>query len=547
MFEVTLGELISSGRLKACSVIAGEQGLNRLARGVLRIRNPFTVHLPVSFVIGADEDIFAGRPEHLRSFLRYCSSSRCAGVAIVARSTDSNLDDAVSTAEQLGLPLIKVDPGQDISDWILAVANEIRTASAEKTNEARRIEYQLRNKVLDGAGLNTIAKLVSKHMDNPLLIVDSHRRLIAGGWPGATKDSLNIANYLKDAVQNNLVLDEVEEDIHRRLHETAPKTYKGKSRVRTYQKTVLVGGRSVGTVRVLEVKSALVYGDMQFLDYVASLVAFQMFKEISINQERLRLQGKLVDDVVNGRIAQKSFQTLVKTAGWEPHSKFLVIVCELSDSRGIQVSAAIRELPALLEVVSRVFSLESHKVLAGIVNNMVAVVFSRISSEKDLDELLLKLKRECDVSLSPVLVSIGASDVFGEVEDIPSRFLEACQVLELGGKLYGPGKLSYVSDVGAHRFLFGMSEKEMRSLITAELGPLGLDDDDAWDLKETLLAYFRCDGSVAAAAEICNLHPSTIKYRLSKIWGGRRPNYDEKVGVYLALLADCLLRKGFAK
>lgn len=546
MFEVTLGEMVCSGRLKACSVVAGEQGLSRLVRGVLRIREPLVVgHLPVSFLIGADEDIFAGSTEHLGSFLRYCGRSRCAGVAVVSRGSDSILGAVAGVADKLDLPLIKVDPGQEIADWALSAANEIRMASAEKVNEVRRTEYQLRNQVLGGAGLDSIARSMGEHIGNPVFVTTTDRRLIAASWPDGIASSPEIAGYLLDAVQANAPVDEVEEDINARLRGIKPEVFRGRTRLRAYHKTVMADGRSVGTVRILEVEAPVERDDMQFLEYAASLVAVQVSKDIAVRQERMRLQGDLVHDLVEGRIAQESLQALVRTAGWDSRPEFLVIAIELSDARRTRGIAAAKGQSLLLEAVCKAFRLDSHRVLVGIVHDLVAVVLSRVSAKESVGALLERLKRVCDGSLAPLLVSMGVSEVFSEASDIPCRFLEACQALDLGSRLHGPGRVSHVSGVGAHRFLFGMTDKEMRSLITSELGPLGLDSDDASDLKETLLTYFRCDGSVAAAAKMCCLHPSTVKYRLSKIWGGRRPSYDEKVGVYLALLADSLLRRGF--
>lgn len=541
MLGVTLGEVLGTSRLGKVSVLAGHSGLSRPISGVQYVRNPVAEeNLPHSTLVGVDERIFAGNIEYFAWFLRYCARNRCAGVAVAPQPASLASQEAVlAVADRQGLPLIRIAYGKDILEWLLLAGNEILAVSSNKISHVRRFEYRLRDLTLSAAGVEAICSLTCKHLRRPVLIASNERRILAANWPESTPGSSEMESRFKLAVREALLIDEVEESILSRL----PGRSNCSERPRVYHKTILADGRSFGSIRVFEVEQPFQEADVLCIDQAAAAVAVELSKQSTVYAERMRLQGDLLAHLVEGNLSEGSFRSLVRAVGWDCKPGFAVVVIGVQ-GRNEPGKRPTHDLSLLVEALCRASPVVSRRAMVGTTGDSVTTILSCLKDKGDLEAQLDSLKRSCATWRTAVPVSLGTSDIFNDIGAVSERYIEAMQALEIGSRLFGPGEVYRLGDIGAHRLLTRMTAQELRSLISYELGPLGMDDDYASELRDTLLAYFRCDGSIASTARLCSLHPSTVKYRLSKVWSGRKPSFDKRARVYMALLADSLLRKG---
>ena len=69
---------------------------------------------------------------------------------------------------------------------------------------------------------------------------------------------------------------------------------------------------------------------------------------------------------------------------------------------------------------------------------------------------------------------------------------------------------------------------------------------DEAELMETISTYFECNESIKLTSEMLFIHKNTLKYRLERIrmiTGLDVKNIDDKVRLYLAIIANSILTK----
>ncbi|OUS88622.1 hypothetical protein CA951_37430 [Rhodococcus sp. NCIMB 12038] len=127
-------------------------------------------------------------------------------------------------------------------------------------------------------------------------------------------------------------------------------------------------------------------------------------------------------------------------------------------------------------------------------------------------ERLSAVKRRWD---SPVIVAIGQPRE--GVEGFVRTHTEAdlARVVVQASESPGPG-IVCAGDLGAVMLMCN-DLSATRAWVADILGPLGVDDTAAAQLRATLREFLRTGGSYAAAADALHMHKNSVAYRLKKI------------------------------
>jgi sugar diacid utilization regulator len=143
----------------------------------------------------------------------------------------------------------------------------------------------------------------------------------------------------------------------------------------------------------------------------------------------------------------------------------------------------------------------------------------------------------CQLS-SGLSVSIGAGQIYAQLEQICNSYREATHALQVIRRLGGREKMLTYSELGVTRLLFQVENAAV--LIdyarTRLQSVLAYDQQHNGVLMQALEAYLAANQSVPLAAQRLDLHANTFRYRLRKI--------EELVGASLnstALLLDLQL------
>ena len=122
--------------------------------------------------------------------------------------------------------------------------------------------------------------------------------------------------------------------------------------------------------------------------------------------------------------------------------------------------------------------------------------------------LLERLSRDTDAE-----ITIGVGRYHPRIRGLARSYQDARAALQLGRRLFGPGKAYSLDELGAAAFVGVVDDRTRRDLADRLLAPL----DDEPELVETLGRFFARDCSLVETARELQIHRNTLGYRLEKI------------------------------
>lgn len=112
---------------------------------------------------------------------------------------------------------------------------------------------------------------------------------------------------------------------------------------------------------------------------------------------------------------------------------------------------------------------------------------------------------------------IGISNVFSEIEQFNDCLKQSIMAYEISNILNS--KKVYYKDVHLYKILYPLKDSGvLKDFYSEILNPLiGTENnDDKYELINTIEAYLNCDGDYKKTAKLINQHENTVRYRISK-------------------------------
>jgi purine catabolism regulator len=149
-----------------------------------------------------------------------------------------------------------------------------------------------------------------------------------------------------------------------------------------------------------------------------------------------------------------------------------------------------------------------------------------------------------DRSVGPLSAGLGQPQ--NGLGGIRLAYQGALWALDLGVRLFGPGRFTRLQDLGVYRLLLTLQERpELSDFHQELLAPLvDYDQQRRAELLGTLQAYFDAGNSPSETAGRLHLHRNTVLYRLRRIREllGRDPDDpQQRLALQLALCARVVL------
>ncbi|HLH24934.1 MAG TPA: helix-turn-helix domain-containing protein [Chloroflexota bacterium] len=179
---------------------------------------------------------------------------------------------------------------------------------------------------------------------------------------------------------------------------------------------------------------------------------------------------------------------------------------------------------------------------------LVAVVLpvEQFREPRDLAAWAAGLHQQLAADCAPHALSAGLGQAHDGVAGIHQAYEGAVWALDLGERLFGPGGLTRLQDLGVYRLLLALQQQpSLREFYEEMLGPLAAyDRQKRAELVPTLEAYVAAGNSPSETAARLHLHRNTVLYRLRRIRAllGRDPDDPEqRLSLQLALRARLVL------
>ena len=161
--------------------------------------------------------------------------------------------------------------------------------------------------------------------------------------------------------------------------------------------------------------------------------------------------------------------------------------------------------------------------------NIDAEVFLHLYSDQIFILLYLKNQKEAlTVQMDNIIhifeqnkisVSIGISEEFQSIKNIPTAYKQATQAYILGRHYFGEQKAIYYEDVYFFQEVMKLREKKESILFSQKILQKLIDYDKQHqtELLHTLAMLLKYNGNIAITADFMHLHRNTLLYRKNKI------------------------------
>ncbi|NLU08132.1 MAG: hypothetical protein GXW91_07905 [Clostridiales bacterium] len=159
--------------------------------------------------------------------------------------------------------------------------------------------------------------------------------------------------------------------------------------------------------------------------------------------------------------------------------------------------------------------------------------------EKEVLNLILKYR---DIYYKNTGMTIGIGNIGYGISGIEDGYDQAKYAIKLGRVIGKKQDYYFYKDIEIYSLGYKNSSDVLHSVVRSTLGKI-LDEAE---LMETISTYFECNESIKLTSEMLFIHKNTLKYRLERIrmiTGLDVKNIDDKVRLYLAIIANSILTK----
>lgn len=505
----TISDILKLPFLRDARVLAGQEGIHAAVCSVTVLDAPDGVE----WIKGGEFVVSTLYPfqEELLPFIRGLRERGAAGLGIkLNRYLDTIPPEVLATADALRLPLIQIPYECSFVDIINPVLSEIMNQQLAVLRSGEQRFHAMREQVLQGGDLDSIVRVLSTLIDNPVFIHEliNHRSV---GFPFSLAD--------RDAVGDLVRVNESceSEELLPRYQELQIRRVIGPRGSRLLV-PIVVNRQTEGYIIVLEQRRKCTTLDHMTVNHAATIAGLYLVGVRAVREVNQRFRDDFLERMVRGEIGGDS--ALEKRAGelgWhpEPHNTICLLGMEEDSYEG-----AYRLFRLVKQHLAR-HRYNTAALMSGIDSGERVLLVCPVppgrpykeSMEKRLDALLQQL------SGPETPFNIGVGRPFHGLTNAPESYREACAALRIGRSLQGPGSRIFFEDLGAYRILHGsLDAPDAESFVEEYILPVARwDRQHNTDLLQTLKTYLETGCNYRLSARRLFVHHNSIKYRMEKI------------------------------
>lgn len=535
VYDVRLGEVFELDLLRDAGlrVVTGHDQLSRPIQWV----HSGEIADIAKFLTGGEVLLTAAtglRPPHadVRRYVRELSEAGAAGVIVELGRTFSRLPrEMADEAETRGLLIATLDREVPFA----AVTRQIHTAILNEHHEAQERATQIGDDfsqlVIDGARVPELLSFLAERLNNPVVLEDGLRRVVAYGH-----GSRSIAPLLRGWQRHS-----------RQGHEgSAVGVQTAEAEPRCAWTAVALRGEIWGRLHILEVDSPIDSVTRLALARAASNVALYLAAE----RESFLVESaerSLVSEATSGaNFTGGEFLARATGLGINLDEDLVMII--LSDAASAAGGAEDAEQPSLQQGEQWArdwFRKAKWASVVGLLPGRIVAVASALPEE----ELRTRVAALADaLTAEGFTYRVGVSRP-ARPSALPRAYAEAETAHDLGPVMTGD-RVQYYDDLVLHRLLAPLARTgpQLANFVESELGDLiDYDAQHHSDLLLTLDAFLQSNGNKAATADALYLQRRSVYYRLTRIeelLGHSLEPADYRARLYLAMRAREVLQTG---
>ena len=545
--NLTVADILAYDFLKGNKVLAGRGGLGKQVRYVDIIEVPDVkgwiktggVLMTTGYAIKEGSDIQEQLMQELVA----------QGASALFIKKGRYLTEIPAVIIELGnrynLPVVQIPRELPYKDILFSLLSRIMEKQTFILQKSRDIHDQLTRVVLEGGGIDLLARTLYQIIDQIVLILDQKLKVIALAANGKKSAELFIPEKkLLEQFADNKQPIRLKETEHNFSLIIAP---------------VVVSGEIYGYVAVVETGSRkmeeLYYTAVQ---QAATVVALEMMKEKEKLETRKRLEANLIEDLLNEEY--KSPQTIIQRAhylGWDFERVYLVLIIDIDnfeeyfwEKKDEEHMQEIKE--KLKEIVQQEFLFLNKEAILIFRSDSLVVFFDCEGlEESEIKAKVInfseRIREKINRQISQVSVTIGIGNYYPEVMGLKKSYFEASKAVNIGKSIKRDSDIFHYQDLGIYRVLVKCKDDpELREFYQEILGLVKKYDrkNGEEEMLKTIEALLKHFGNKSKAAEELCIHRNSLNYRLNKIEKITARTFadgENWLNIYLALKINDLI------
>ncbi|MGE4354509.1 MAG: PucR family transcriptional regulator [Oscillospiraceae bacterium] len=543
----TIKALLSSPDFPELQLAAGGKGLNNLIRNASVIDCPdaFDWMQPGDFILTSGF-IFKDDPQLQRRLISDLSELACAGIGVKSNKYwDAIPEVMLEEANKRALPVIGVPLHYTLNHIQNYIFKEVCDQEDTLLQKYFKIHNQLINYSLSEQTLDTIVANTVRLINNPLIVLDKHWKLLSYADHKDNKIPLSkVLNLAKlQPVFSQSFFESIPKDIEeykkaiKRTYDTACGPVV--CRILPIRANTVVYGYLVAWESVKKLRSVEYMG----LQQAAIIIALERIKTQRVEESRRIMRQDFFTDLLEGRIeANASTYSLAEMNGLAPDRHHVCIVVR-TDRFGDKNNQDSRtDLMGFGRVQRRLTKLCSEYFQS---NLRSACVFSRsnniiillqLEDKDDLSNLelyyqdLIRGLYDASVALPErpkiiIGVGCGCKDIVG----LKKSFIEAQEAIRISALVACPEHVNWFEKLMVYNILgSGIPKEVLNDFYESAVGQLAAyDRENKTSLMETLEVYLLENRNISAAAQKLYVHRNTMNYRINKIKQVLNTDFDD--------------------
>jgi len=530
----TVREAMRLGGFAAAHLVAGAGGLDRRVEWVRVIETPETARrarpgdllLTTAYPIRDD-------PAAQLELVTTIAEVGGAGLIVKLGMYVERLPEGMAEeADRLNLPLFTL--GQDVPwvDLMEPLLERIINAEHSRLKQSIAIHRRFTELVLDGKGLDEIARTLSELLGSAVVIEDATFHLLAHAG-GSDIDKHRRETIARHGTPPRVLFDP---GIQRVLREVA--AHRGPMKVPAFPRLgmdreriiapIYAANQVLGYISVLDHPPDAEEIAFMAMENAATVVAMALIKEREVAAAESSVRGEFLEDLAQGSYGDEAAaQRRARHLGYPLGGSHVLVVVDIdgfgSFARGKQLTEEmIQSLKReYLRRVSGIVRRNFARALVGARSDSVLALLplgAEIEGHEPRVRALGHQIRESVGEWKPgFTVSVGFSAPTPAPVGIAAAHREVRSVMETLTRFGRQDQIVSANELGVTGLLASVADDRLLDFARRHLGALAEHDRRrGGELVQTLRAYLE-EGEQQAAARRLKVHPNTLRYRLDRI------------------------------
>jgi PucR family transcriptional regulator, purine catabolism regulatory protein len=497
--SLSVREILEIDLLADARVLGGASGLDRRVQRL----NVMTVPDIVRWTKERELLLTTGYPlpDSPPELIRLFTELDARGVAAVGVKYGAYgpglMPEALSAADDLGLPIIDIPEAVAFDDLLGRVLSDITNRQAAALAHAQQIHDALLQIFLGGGGLGDIVRELGAALGGAgVICLDTTGRVLE---QVAGEDHW-------ERIRRHDLLDSDGSVAAGRL----PGAVHAEGGLLAASAPVLAGTLRHGHLLAVAGRTPLPPQAQVMVQQSAMVAALEITQRLAVSAVERHFESNAIHELLTG--GERGVEDVLSRAasfGWRLDRPLLVLVARRDTDGGEP-----RQRHDTDAWISTVRSMDKLAVAGRLGRDLVAVCGADGTAESVARAVADGIRGMMRSSFS-----IGASRVVEAPRELPAAYRHARTALDIAQRTGGPGTVMPYEDLGLYRLLTAVRDRaELRAFVDETLGavlarPAGERDD----LLRTLRVLLDTHLNVAESARLLHFHYNTMRYRIRKL------------------------------